>query len=116
MKMTFMKKFNWPLATLLLLSVTATANQIVRAPGSPVALEVDFLSVEIRANGTGSVVARPCDEQMECDLIYSLISAKTTFMLNGEKIGLKQARREKWDIGVLAYDEQKNAVWMDMDR
>lgn len=95
---------------LLLVSNSSFSDRYKRTLGTVPALEVTFLSVSLGANGLGTLVARPCDVSVECDLVYARIDTKTKIDRGGIALSNREARRIYWGFGVLAVDEHGAAV------
>lgn len=98
--------------SLLLLSTSGESTEYKKTPGSASAYEVQLLSVDFYANGLGSVVARPCDDSVKCEMIYARIDSKTIFSNNEKVMTRREARRFSWHSGVIAIDAFGTAVSM----
>lgn len=79
-------------------------------PRSTTAYEVRFLSVDLRSDGLGTVVARPCDKSVGCDLLYARIDKKTIFSQNNQALTSREAKHIKWQSGMLAINDNGAAV------
>ncbi len=96
--------------SLLFLSSGIEAEKYKRSPGSPHAYEVRFLTVELHANGLGTVVARPCDTSADCELLYARIDPMTKLFRNKKQLTPREARKLKWHSGVIAINSYGTAV------
>lgn len=96
--------------SLLLLSTSSDATKYKKSPGSATAYEVRFLSVDLGANGLGTVVARPCDESVGCELLYARIDSKTQLSQNDKALTRREAKRLEWHSGVIAINRVGAAV------
>lgn len=103
------KMFFWGLA-LLAASGSGFADEDKGDPRGAAAHEVRFLSVDLRSDGLGSVVARPCDKSVGCDLLYARIDTKTRLSQNDQVLTSREAKKIKWHSGVLAINGYGTAV------
>ena len=95
---------------LLVVSANSLGNEYKKTPGSATAYEVRFLSVDLRSDGLGTVVARPCDASADCELLYARIDTKTKMSRNNQTLTSREAKREKWHSGVIAINKFGTAV------
>lgn len=94
---------------LLATSGSSLADKDKNAPRAA-AYEVRFLSVDLRSDGLGSVVARPCDKSVGCDLLYARIDTRTKLSQNDQALTSREAKKIKWHSGVLAINDYGTAV------
>lgn len=98
--------------SLLFMSSGTEAEKYKKPPGSPHAYEVRFLTVELHANGLGTVVARPCDSPVGCELLYARIDPMTKLFKNKKQLTPREARKLKWHSGVIAINSYGTAVFI----
>lgn len=95
---------------LLASSISSLADENKNDKPSAVAHEVRFLSVDLRSDGLGTVVARPCDKSVGCDLLYARIDTNTKMSQNDKMLTSREAKKIKWHSGVLAINDNGRAV------
>lgn len=98
----------------LLFPLLVSAAQPIRAASPFLSQEATFLSMQLKSNGLGTVVAKPCDD--ECDLIYARIDSRTLLSVNQKPISVREARKLKWSLGSITVDDNGKALALNLLR
>lgn len=96
--------------TLLAISTSSWGDVHKNEPRSAAAYEVRFLSVDLRSDGLGTVIARPCDKSVGCELLYARIDSNTKLSQRDKILTSREAKKIKWHSGVLAINDHGKAV------
>ncbi len=72
--------------------------------------EVHVLSLQFEGSGVASLVARPCDTNVECDNVIARIGKKTLWRDGHVDISYKNAKGLQWEGAVLIMDKFNNAL------